>query len=248
MLCLRRNRWRLGRGFVKPSRIILLAVIGLLIAAFFAFDLEQYFTLEYFRAQRETIEAYRAENPWLAGVLFFLVYVAFMALALPAAALLTLVAGALFGVWLGVLIVSFASSIGATLAFLLARYLFRDAVRSRFSRQLAAIDRGIEKDGAFYLFAMRLVPAFPFVAVNLAMAVTPVRTWTFYWVSQTGMLAGTVVYVNAGAQLGQLESLAGILSPTLLASFALLGVFPIVAKRALEAYKARAKRRDEPAP
>ena len=225
---------------MKPSRIILLAVVVALIAAFFVFDLGQYFTLDYFREQRQAIADFQAQNPWLVGLAFFALYVVVTALALPAAALLTLIAGALFGLWLGVVVVSFASSIGATLAFVIARYLFRDAVRSRFARQLAAIDRGVEKDGAFYLFAMRLVPAFPFFAINLAMSVTPVRTWTFYWVSQVGMLAGTVVYVNAGVQLGQLDSLAGILSPALIASFVLLGIFPLIAKKALDAYKANA--------
>ena len=151
---------------MKGSRIILLAVVAALIAAFFVFDLGQYFTLDYFREQRQAIADFQAQNPWLVGVAFFVLYVVATALALPAAALLTLVAGALFGLWLGVVIVSFASSIGATLAFVIARYLFRDAVRSRFARQLSAIDRGIEKDGAFYLFAMRLVPAFPFFAIN----------------------------------------------------------------------------------
>ena len=233
---------------MKASRIILLAVVAVLIAAFFVFDLGQYFTLDYFRAQRQAIAAFQAENPWLVGIAFFVMYVIVTALALPAAALLTLVAGALFDLALGIVIVSFASSIGATLAFVIARYLFRDAVRSRFARQLAAIDRGVEKDGAFYLFAMRLVPAFPFFAINLAMSVTPVRTWTFYWVSQVGMLAGTAVYVNAGVQLGQLDSLSGILSPALIASFVLLGVFPLIAKKVLDAYKAKAVLRRFPKP
>ena len=154
---------------------------------------------------------------------------------------MTLIAGALFGLVTGVVIVSFASSIGATLAFAIARYLFREAVRRRFERALVAIDKGIEKDGAFYLFALRLVPAFPFFAINLAMSVTPIRTWTFYWVSQVGMLLGTIVYVNAGAELGQIASLslAGILTPELVASFALLGLFPLIAKKALAQLKAR---------
>ena len=152
-------------------------------------------------------------------------------LSLPGAAVLTLTAGAVFGFLPGVLLVSFASSLGATLAFSIARYLFRDAVRARFARQLTAIDRGVEKDGAFYLFALRLVPAFPFFAINLAMSVTPLSTWTFYWVSQVGMLAGTAVYVNAGAQLSQISSLTGILSPALLVSFVLLGLFPWSPKR-----------------
>ena len=224
----------------RASRVILLIVIATAIALFFVFDLQQYLTLDYFRAQRQAIAAFQADNQLLVAALFFLVYVVMMALALPAAALLTLAAGALFGFFWGLVIVSFASSIGATVAFVVARYLFRDAVRRRFGKQLAAIDRGIEKDGAFYLFAMRLVPAFPFFAINLAMSVTPLPVWTFYWVSQLGMLAGTAVFVNAGVQLGQIESLAGILSPGLIASFVLLGVFPLIAKKAIAGYKARA--------
>ena len=225
---------------MRNSRIVLLVVIAALIALFFVFDLQQYFTLDYFRAQRQAIIDFQAENYLLVVVAFFLIYVVAMAFALPAAALLTVSAGALFGFWWGLVVVSFASSIGATLAFVIARYLFRDAVRSRFAKQLAAIDRGIEKDGAFYLFAMRLVPAFPFFAINLAMSVTPLSAWTFYWVSQLGMLAGTAVFVNAGVQLGQLDSLSGILSPALIGSFVLLGVFPLIAKKAIDAYKARA--------
>ena len=224
---------------MKPSRIVLLVVVLALIALFFAFDLQQFFTLDFVRAQRTAIASFQARNPALLLVGFFALYVVVMALALPVAALLTLAAGALFGLWTGVLIVSFASTIGATLAFLFARYLFRDAVRARFARQLEAIDRGVARDGAFYLFAMRLVPAFPPAAINLAMSVTPIRTWTFYWVSQLGMLAGTFVYVNAGLQLWQLDSLSGLVSPVFVASFALLGILPLLAKKAIDAYKGR---------
>ena len=132
---------------------------------------------------------------------------------------------------------------GATLAFTFARYLFKDRVQARFAKQLGPINRGVEQEGAFYLFALRLVPAFPFFAINLAMGLTPIKTWTFYWVSQAGMLAGTLVYVNAGRELGQLQSLAGILSPTLILSFALLGLFPLIAKKVINAIS---KRRDRP--
>ena len=224
---------------MKPSRIVLLVVVLALIALFFAFDLQQFFTLDFVRAQRTAIDGFQARNPALLLIGFFALYVVVMALALPVAALLTLAAGALFGLWTGVLIVSFASTIGATLAFLFARYLFRDAVRARFARQLEAIDRGVARDGAFYLFAMRLVPAFPPAAINLAMSVTPIGTWTFYWVSQLGMLAGTFVYVNAGLQLWQLDSLSGLVSPVFVASFALLGILPLLAKKAIDAYKGR---------
>ena len=222
------------------TRAALLLAVAAAIAAFFVFDLGRFLSLEFFATQREAIAAFEEANPLLAAAAFFLLYVAVAALSLPGAALLTLAAGAVFGLAQGFVLVSFASSLGAACAFLIARYLLRDLVRRRFASQLAAIDRGIEKDGAFYLFALRLVPAFPFFAVNLAMAVTPIRAWTFYWVSQAGMLAGTVVYVNAGVQLGQIDSLAGILSWPLLASFALLGVFPLLAKKLLDAFKARA--------
>ena len=225
---------------MKLNRILLLIALVAAAALFFAFDLQRFLSLEYFSAQRESIAAFQQQNPWLTGMAFFALYILVTALSLPGAALLTLIAGVLFGLVLGVVIVSFASSLGASLAFLIARYLFRDAVRARFRRQLAAIDRGIEKDGAFYLFALRLVPAFPFFAINLAMSVTPLKTWTFYWVSQLGMLAGTCVYVNAGAQLGQVQSLSGILSPTLIASFALLGLFPLLAKKTLQWVRSRA--------
>ena len=225
---------------MKRKQAVLLGVLVLPIAAFFAFDLQRFLTLEYFAAQRDAIAAFHARAPLTTAGAFFALYVAVTGLSLPGAALLTLIAGAIFGFGQGVVLVSFASSLGATLAFSIARYLFRDAVRARFERQLAAIDRGVEKDGAFYLFALRLVPAFPFFAVNLAMSVTPLSAWTFYWVSQVGMLAGTVVYVNAGAQLGQITSVAGIVSPGLIVSFALLGLFPLIAKKALDAAKARA--------
>ena len=223
------------------KRLVLLAAVAILIALFFAFDLQRFLTIEYLGAQGEAIVAFTNDNAWAAAAIFFVAYVAITGLSLPGAALMTLIAGALFGLATGLVIVSFASSIGATLAFAIARYLFRDAVRRRFERALVAIDRGIEKDGAFYLFALRLVPAFPFFAINLAMSVTPIKTWTFYWVSQVGMLLGTIVYVNAGAELGQIESLSlsGILTPGLIASFALLGLFPLIAKKVLAQLKSR---------
>ena len=185
------------------------------------------------------VVGYYESNPLLTIAAFMAIYVAMAALSLPGAAIMTLAAGAIFGLPVGLVLVSFASSIGASLACLLARYLFRDAVQKRFGKFLQPINEGIEKDGAFYLFALRLVPAFPFFVVNLVMALTPIRLWTFYWVSQVGMLAGTAVYVNAGKEIGQLESLAGILSPTLLISFALLGVFPIIAKKVLNVIQKR---------
>ena len=200
---------------MKTSRILLLLALVALITLFFVFDLQRFLSLEFFAAQRDAIVAYQAANPWTTAIAFFLIYVLVTGTSLPGAALLTLVAGAVFGLVQGVVIVSFASTLGATMAFTIARYLFRDAVRARFGQYLATIDRGIEKDGAFYLFALRLVPAIPFFVINLSMALTPLPTWRFYWVSQLGMFFGTVVYVNAGAELGQIESVGDILSPAL---------------------------------
>ncbi|MGM8887825.1 VTT domain-containing protein, partial [Psychrobacter sp. 1U2] len=180
-----------------------------------------------------------AQSPLLIIGGFFLLYVVVTALSLPGAAILTLAAGALFGLWQGLLVASFASSIGATLAFLTSRYLLRDTIKQRFPERLAAIDAGVEKEGGFYLFTLRLVPIFPFFLINLLMGVTAIKARTFYWVSQVGMLAGTFVFVNAGTQLAQIDSLSGILSFNLIVSFALLGFFPLIAKGILNMLKKR---------
>ncbi len=224
---------------MKKSRLALIIVIAAAIAAFFMFDLGRFFTLEFFKSQQASIDSYFTANPLQTAAIFFVIYVAVTGLSLPGAALMTLVAGAIFGLLWGTVIVSFASSLGATLAFLASRFLFRDAIQSRFGESLKAINAGVEKDGAFYLFTLRLVPAFPFFVINLVMGLTPIRTWAFYWVSQIGMLAGTVVYVNAGTQIARIESLRGILSPELIISFTLLGVFPLIAKWAVNAIRAR---------
>ena len=219
---------------MSKGKLAVLAVIAALVAAFFIFDLRQYISLEYFAAKRAAIEAYRDAHPLQAAAAFFAVYVAVTGLSLPGAAILTLVAGAVFGLLWGVVIVSFASTIGATLAFLASRYLLRDWVQGRFGDKLKTINDGVAREGAFYLFALRLVPAFPFFLINLAMGLTPIATRTFYWVSQVGMLAGTIVYVYAGTELGKFTISAG-----LVAAFVLLGLFPLVAKRVLDAFKAR---------
>ncbi|MGE6246180.1 FAD-dependent oxidoreductase [Psychrobacter proteolyticus] len=182
---------------------------------------------------------YKAQSPLLIIGGFFLLYVVVTALSLPGAAILTLAAGALFGLVQGLLVASFASSIGATIAFLASRYLLRDTIKQRFPERLAAIDAGVEKEGGFYLFTLRLVPIFPFFLINLLMGVTSIKTWTYYWVSQIGMLAGTFVFVNAGTQLAQIDSLSGILSFNLIVSFALLGFFPLIAKGVLNMFKKR---------
>jgi len=224
---------------MDKKKIGLIAVLAALVASYFIFDLGRFFSLEYFKSQQAAIETYRLAHPWTTAGLFFLVYVIVTSLSFPGAAVLTLVAGAIFGVLWGTVIVSFASTLGATLAFLAARFLLHDWVQQRFGDRLKAINAGVRKEGGFYLFTLRLVPAFPFFMINLLMGLTPMPARTFYWVSQIGMFAGTIVYVNAGTQLGQIDSLAGILSPGLLASFVLLGIFPLIAKRIVAAIKAR---------
>jgi len=225
--------------YMNARKLLLILALALLIGAFFAFDLGRFFSLDYFKSQQVTIEAYREAQPWLTAGLFFAIYVAVTGLSLPGAALMTLVAGAIFGLLWGTALVSFASTLGATLAFLSSRFVLRDWVQNRFGDKLKAIDTGMEQEGGFYLFTLRLIPIFPFFVINLAMGLTPIRTWTFYWVSQVGMLAGTLVYVNAGTQIARIDSLQGILSPSLLLSFALLGLFPLIAKKIVTVVKVR---------
>lgn len=215
---------------MNPRKLILLVFLVVLIASYFLFDLGQYLSLDYIKDQQASFTALYQDYPaWILGS-FFMVYVAVTALSLPGAAIMTLAAGALFGFWVALLLVSFASSIGATLAFLASRFLFHDTVQSRFGERLKKLNDGIQKDGAFYLFTLRLVPAFPFFVINLAMGLTPIKTRTFYWVSQLGMLAGTAVFVLAGTQLGQIDSVSGLLSPELIGALVLLGLFPWIAK------------------
>ena len=219
---------------MTKGRVALLALLAAAIVAFFALDLGRYLSLDFFRVQQSAIDAYIQRSPVRAGAVFFLIYVAVTGLSLPGAAVMTLIAGAAFGLIWGTLIVSFASSIGATLACLASRFLLREWVQGRFGEKLAAINAGVEREGAFYLFALRLVPLFPFFVINLAMGLTPIRARTFYWVSQIGMLPGTIVYVYAGTQLGQFQ-----ITWQLVLALALLGIFPLAAKKALDAVKAR---------
>ncbi|EIJ43403.1 pyruvate/2-oxoglutarate dehydrogenase complex, dihydrolipoamide dehydrogenase component [Beggiatoa alba B18LD] len=215
------------------KKLIVFLVLIVCIVSFFSFDFHQYFNLNYVKTQHLAFESYTAHHPIEATFLFSVIYIITTALSLPGAALLTLLGGALFGVVWGVVIVSFASTIGATLAFLTARFLLQEFVQTHFSRYIDTINAGIEKEGHFYLFTLRLVPLFPFFIINLVMGLTTIRLWTYYWVSQVGMLLGTIVYVNAGTQLAELDSLSGILSPDLLLSFTLLGIFPLLAKKLL---------------
>ncbi|MGI9285114.1 MAG: dihydrolipoyl dehydrogenase [Pseudomonadales bacterium] len=228
----------------------LIAILLVLVVAFFAFDIDSYFTLDYFNQQKYRLFEYYQQHPLQTALVYFLIYVVVTGLSLPGAALMTLAGGAIFGFWTGLFLVSFASTIGASIAFLVARVLLRDWVQNRFGDRLGAINSGVEKDGAFYLFSIRLVPAFPFFLVNLLMGLTPIKLLTFFLVSQVGMLAGTMVYVNAGKQLAEVDSIGQVLSPALLSSFLLLAVFPFIvrkimdiisARRAMAAYKKPAK-------
>ena len=221
------------------KKILLVIAVAVLVIAFFALDLHHILTLDGLKASRERFETLRSASPVLVTLAFFGFYVIVTAFTLPGAAVMTLAAGALFGLWWGTVIVSFASSVGATLAFLGSRYLLRDTVQKRFGDRLKAVNEGIAKEGALYLLTLRLVPLFPFFLVNLLMGLTSIPTRTYYWVSQSGMLAGTLVYVNAGTQLAQIDSLSGILSPGLLLSFALLGVFPWISQRFINYVKRR---------
>ena len=221
------------------KRVLLVTAIAIAIVAFFYFDVQEFFSLEYVKSQQAAGATYYAANRWQTIAIYVAVYVSVAALSLPGAAILTLGAGVLFGLPAGTIIASFASSIGATLAMLAARFVLRDSVQSRFGDRLKAINQGVEKDGAFYLFALRLVPVFPFFVINLVMGLTKIPARTFYWVSQVGMLAGTIVYVNLGTQLARIDSLAFVLKPGLLLSFVLLGLFPLIAKKVVLAVKAR---------
>ncbi|MBB1353035.1 FAD-dependent oxidoreductase [Pseudoalteromonas sp. SR45-5] len=221
------------------KKIFLLLIAAAAVGLFFHFDLHQLLTLDGLKGSMDQFNQYKEQSPLLVIGGFFLLYVVVTALSLPGAAILTLAAGALFGLVEGLLVASFASTIGATLAFLVSRYLLRDTIKQRFPERLAAIDAGVEREGGFYLFTLRLVPVFPFFLINLLMGVTSIKSWTYYWVSQAGMLAGTFVFVNAGTQLAQIESLSGILSFNLILSFALLGIFPFIAKGILNVFKKR---------
>jgi len=224
---------------MNKLKITLLVLVVAAIAAFFMFDVGQYLDLAYFKAQQDRLQALVDARPIISAALFALIYIAVTALSLPGAAVMTLVAGALFGLLWGTLLASFASSIGATLAFLVARFVMRDWVQKNYGQRLKAINRGVEKDGAFYLFTLRLVPAFPFFVINLVMGLTPIRTATFYLVSQLGMLAGTLVYVYAGTQLATIDRLADVLSPGLVIAFVLLGLFPLIARKLVERVQSR---------
>ncbi|WP_440889240.1 TVP38/TMEM64 family protein [Vibrio sp. WZ-1] len=212
------------------NKKLILGLILLATIVFLGVSFGQYLTLENAKAQQEALNTFISQNFVLAAATYFFAYIAITAFSIPGAAVVTLLGAALFGFWTSLLLVSFASTIGATVAFLSSRYLLREWVQSKFGNKLNAINQGVEKDGAFYLFSLRLIPVFPFFLINLLMGLTPMTIARFYLTSQVGMLPGTAVYLNAGTQLATIDSLSGIVSPTVLASFALLGLFPIIAK------------------
>lgn len=219
------------------KKAILAAVVFTAVALFFVMGFDQYLTLDALKEGQDEFTVRLAQSPWRVTAIAFVIYVVVVALSLPGATIMGLAAGALFGFWYGALFVSIASTTGATLAFLISRYLLRDFVQHHFGGKLKRINEGMAKDGALYLFMLRLVPVFPFFLINLLMGLTQIRAYTFFWVSQVGMLGGTLVYVNAGTQLGRIDSLSGIISPEVLLSFALLGVFPLLAKRIVQAIR-----------
>jgi pyruvate/2-oxoglutarate dehydrogenase complex dihydrolipoamide dehydrogenase (E3) component/uncharacterized membrane protein YdjX (TVP38/TMEM64 family) len=221
------------------KQLILLGFLAIILAALLTLVPAEYLSFGYLKSHQERLAALFQGDPWTTAGAFIALYVVTVALSLPWAALLGLAAGAIFGFVWGTVIVSFASTLGATLAFLIARHLARDLVQGRFGDRLATINQGVEREGGFYLFALRLVPLFPFFLINLVMGLTPMRTRTFFWVSQVGMLPGTMVFVNAGTRIAELESVSGLLSPALLGSFALLGLFPLIAKHVLERLRRR---------
>jgi dihydrolipoamide dehydrogenase len=219
---------------MKHTKLLILIIVAALIGAFFYFDGQQYISISTFRVWVD-------ENALTASLAYLGLYILVAGLSLPGAAGITVLGGAVFGLWLGVLLVSFASSIGATLAFLLSRTLFADTVNTKFGNYLAKINEGVDKEGAFYLFTLRLIPAVPFFVVNIVFGLTKIKTWTFYWVSQLGMFAGTIIFVNAGAQLGAVEelSVAGVLTPSILGAFVLLAIFPYIVRGVISGWKAR---------
>ena len=224
---------------MRARRLALVAVMVLLVAAFFALRLDRFLTLEQIKLSQARFHGLYEARPLLTLGSYAGLYALMAALSLPGAAVMTLAGAALFGFWPALLAVSFASTLGATGACAASRFLLRNWVRERFQARLERMDAGLEREGAFYLFSLRLIPAVPFFVINLAMGLTPMRLWTFYWVSQAGMLPGTMVYVNAGTRLGEIESLSGIASWPVLASLALLGLFPLAARAVMRAVRAR---------
>ncbi len=219
----------MNKNLIKKLAMVVAGAV--LVAMFFVLDLQQYLTLDYLKASQARFADLYHEKPLMVIGSYMAIYILVTALSLPGAVILTLAGGALFGLVTGLVVVSFASSIGATLACFVARFVLRDWVQNKFGDKLSTINEGIIREGAFYLFTLRLIPVFPFFVINLVMGLTKMSLFTFYWVSQLGMLAGTVVFVNAGKELGKIDSLSGILSPGLIGSFVILGIFPLLVKK-----------------
>ncbi len=224
---------------MQIKKILLATLITIVLILLLFFDVHHYLTLEYLKSSKDKLSVYYQDNPLLVLGTYFVIYLASTAFSLPGAAVLSMAAGALFGLTAGTLVVSFASTIGATLAMLIARVLLRDWVMNHFASQITTINSGMIKEGAFYLFTLRLLPAVPFFVVNLVMGLTQLRTITFFWVSQLGMLPATLVYVNAGSELGKIQSIDDIFSPQLITSFVLLGIFPLLVKIILTAIQTK---------
>lgn len=216
------------------KKIGLITVGAVLVALFFIYDLQQFLTLEYLKSSQASFAKLYDGRPFLVMGAYLLLYILVTGLSLPGAVIMTLAGGGLFGLWKGVLLVSFASTIGATCACFAARFILQDWVQQRFGDKLTTFNEGVQREGTFYLFTLRLIPVFPFFMINLVMGLTKMRLTTFYWVSQLGMLPGTLVFVNAGKEIAKIDSLSGILSPSLLGSFVLLGVFPLAVKKVME--------------
>lgn len=221
------------------NKTLLVLLIAAAVALFFGLGLDRYLTLHALKESQSQFAAMLAQSPWLTTLEVFAIYVTVVALSLPGATIMSLAIGALFGFWYGTLLVSFASTIGATFAFMVSRYMLRDIVQQRFGDRLKRVNEGMAKDGALYLFMLRLMPIFPFFLINLLMGLAQIRTATFFWVSQLGMLPGTLVYINAGTQLGRIDSVSDILSPAVLLSFTLLGIFPLAAKKVVQTIQER---------
>ncbi len=227
---------------MKLKKIVILIVIVGLVVAVKVFHLDQYLTLSYLKGSLDKFKTLYENHRLMVIAGYFVIYVLTTSLSLPGASPLGIAGGALFGFWTATVVVSFASSIGATLACFVSRFLLRDWIQNKFSDKIAKVNEGIEKEGAFYLFTLRLIPVFPFWMINLVMGLTKMSLIKFYWVSQIGMLPGTMVFVNAGKELAKIDSLRGILSPSLIISFTLLGIFPIAVKKLVALYRSRRKK------
>ena len=221
----------------KTLKISLLLFLISLIILFFIFEMNEYSSLQNIKRQYQNLLHYYDKNNLLIHIIFIFIYIITTSLSLPFALALTLFAGALFGFWYGLILVSFGSTIGATIAFLIARFIGYEYVRKNYKNQLSKFYNGFKKEGAFYIFALRMVPLFPFFMINTFTALMPIKTWTFYWVSQVGMLPGTILYVFAGTQLSEIKSLSDIMSPTLIVTFIFIGFFPILVKEVFKYLK-----------